>query len=114
MAHWIIDDRGFGGMFYTCSNCKSVFSNICRDDPGRWDTCKDCGARFTEEAVYTDELENDETKKAVYIKDIEKAMRESKNGIGGKRVSLVSLTKTLLKQQIELNEFKLAELRGKE
>ena len=27
MAHWIIDDHGFGGMFYRCSKCGNNYSN---------------------------------------------------------------------------------------
>ena len=28
MAHYIIDDRGFGGMFYKCSNCGTIFYDV--------------------------------------------------------------------------------------
>lgn len=56
MAHWIIDDRGFGGLFYSCSNCKSMFSDLDRDDPGMWDKCEYCGAELDEDAVYTDDI----------------------------------------------------------
>lgn len=31
MAHWIIDDYGFGGTFYECSECGQTFWDICDD-----------------------------------------------------------------------------------
>lgn len=30
-AHWIIDFRGFGGTFYTCSKCGEVYWDIIQD-----------------------------------------------------------------------------------
>lgn len=55
MAHWIIEDRGFGGTDFTCSECKDVFNDIyhriCSDGP-----CPNCGAVMNEdEAVYLDD-----------------------------------------------------------
>lgn len=40
MAHWVIDDHGFGGMDYTCSNCGEVFTDLFYDMPG--DCCPKC------------------------------------------------------------------------
>ena len=55
MAHWTIEDLGFGGTVYYCSECKDVFNDIyhriCSDGP-----CPNCGAVMNEdEAVYLDD-----------------------------------------------------------
>lgn len=120
MAHWIIDDRGFGGMFYTCSNCGEVFSDISKDNPGMWDKCKDCGANLDEEDVYTDddtEYHEGKANKAIR-EDIEKAMREDGYGVNGTvkpyKLSMFKLIRLLLTQQAILNDHKITELRRKE
>lgn len=45
MAHYIVDDRGFGGTFYTCSDCGAIFWDMFDDEcfvnPDR---CNICGA----------------------------------------------------------------------
>lgn len=41
MAHYIVDDRGFGGVWYTCSNCGAIYWDILEDvDMHR---CRTCG-----------------------------------------------------------------------
>ena len=54
MAHWIIEERGFGGSFYKCSACgkvwNDIFSNVWTED-----NCPVCGAPMNEETVYIDE-----------------------------------------------------------
>lgn len=49
MAHWIVDDKGFGGVFYKCSNCSEY-----RNEPD--EKCSNCGAEMDEENVYLDEI----------------------------------------------------------
>lgn len=41
MAHWIIDDHGFGGVYYTCSACGKTRNDLYHDVPD--DICPDCG-----------------------------------------------------------------------
>lgn len=43
MAHWIIDDHGFGGSWYRCSKCGSSHWDILDDVCGE-EFCPDCGA----------------------------------------------------------------------
>lgn len=42
MAHWIIEDHGFGGQYYTCSNCKELWIDIFHYVGGE-DYCPNCG-----------------------------------------------------------------------
>lgn len=42
MAHWIIDDHGFGGQFYRCSKCGDSWCDI-YDDHLSDDVCPSCG-----------------------------------------------------------------------
>ena len=49
MAHWIIDDRGFGGTYYSCSECKTSYCDIFKDVCGE-NKCPNCGAPIDEEA----------------------------------------------------------------
>ena len=48
MAHWIIDDRGFGGVTYTCSNCWDIWCDLFDDHS--LDHCDTCGEPIDEEA----------------------------------------------------------------
>lgn len=48
MAHWIIDDRGFGGCWYECSNCGRSWNNIF-ENPGMWNECHGCGEKMDED-----------------------------------------------------------------
>jgi hypothetical protein len=48
MAHWIIDDHGFGGTYYTCSECGEVFIDIFEDVCGE-DKCPHCGSVINDE-----------------------------------------------------------------
>lgn len=57
MAHWIIDDRGFGGVWYKCSNCRESWNDIF-DDVSMEETCPHCG-----EPIDDDETEYIEEKK---------------------------------------------------
>lgn len=49
MAHWKIDDHGFGGMYYTCSDCGASFWDIL--DRFDTDTCPKCGMPMDEDGV---------------------------------------------------------------
>lgn len=49
MAHWIIDDHGFGGMFYICSECGASYCNIF-EDVGCEDECPNCDSPMDEDA----------------------------------------------------------------
>lgn len=42
MAHWIIEDMGFGGQCYTCSNCIETYLDTFKDVSGE-DYCPNCG-----------------------------------------------------------------------
>ena len=50
MAHWTIDDHGFGGSFYTCSECGHTFCDIFSDmcDTGQ---CPNCDILMDEDAT---------------------------------------------------------------
>lgn len=51
---WIVNDRGFGGVFYTCDNCGKIYCNLF-EDPGLWDTCPNCGLIIDDDRnVYLD------------------------------------------------------------
>ena len=48
MAHWIIDDHGFGGQFYKCSDCWYIWCDIYNDHLSE-DNCPSCGAPIDED-----------------------------------------------------------------
>lgn len=48
MAHWIIDDHGFGGSYYRCSECGDVSWDILDKDCGG-DFCPSCGEPMDED-----------------------------------------------------------------
>lgn len=50
MAHWIIEDKGFGGMYYRCSNCKESWCDIFDRGMSHWKTCPNCGEVLEEDA----------------------------------------------------------------
>lgn len=58
MAHWIVDDHGFGGTYYKCSECKetwnSIYSNVSTAD----ENCPNCGAPMDEDDVEYVEKKN--------------------------------------------------------
>ena len=52
MAHWIIDDHGFGGTYYTCSACGKIYWDIL-DPVSSTDSCPCCKSPINEdENVY--------------------------------------------------------------
>lgn len=50
MAHWIIEDHGFGGQIYRCSNCRESWNDLFNDCCG-WDICENCGETIDEDAT---------------------------------------------------------------
>ena len=58
MAHWIIEDHGFGGQFYKCSNCGDAWCDIYRD-VSMEENCPSCGEVMDNELIeYKDGLQN--------------------------------------------------------
>lgn len=58
MAHWIIEDRGFGGQYYKCSGCGHTFNDLYHDVPD--DICPECGVEINEdENEYMDDKPSD-------------------------------------------------------
>jgi hypothetical protein len=60
MAHWIIENQGFSGTLYQCSNCRSCWNDL-YDDVRKLDVdnlfCPKCGEPLNEdETEYIDEL----------------------------------------------------------
>lgn len=56
MAHWIIEDHGFGGQYYKCSECREswcdIFHNISMEE-----NCPNCGAPINEdETEYVEKI----------------------------------------------------------
>ena len=41
MAHWIIEDKGFGGQIYKCSNCHECWNDLFHDIYN-WTYCPSC------------------------------------------------------------------------
>lgn len=50
MAHWIIDDHGFGGQYYKCSECGDSWCDIYNDHLSD-DNCPSCGAEINHDAT---------------------------------------------------------------
>lgn len=58
MAHWIIEDHGFGGQYYKCSECGHTFNDLYHDVPD--DICPECGVEINEnENEYAGEKESE-------------------------------------------------------
>ena len=55
MAHWIIEDQGFGGQVYKCSECGDSWNDI-YSDISRETECPNCGALIHEDE--TEYIEN--------------------------------------------------------
>lgn len=53
MAHWIIEDKGFGGVVYKCSNCGELWNEYYQSYPK--DFCAFCGEDMKDEAEYVEE-----------------------------------------------------------
>lgn len=49
MAHWIIDDHGFGGTYYKCSHCGAFYWDIL-DNACGGETCPRCGSPIDEDS----------------------------------------------------------------
>lgn len=48
MAHWIIEDKGFGGVVYRCSNCREAWDDYYSKFPKNY--CRCCGEEIDEDA----------------------------------------------------------------
>lgn len=48
MAHWIIEDHGFGGAWYKCSSCGKSWYDLLEKVP-RGDNCQSCGEPINED-----------------------------------------------------------------
>ena len=46
MTHWIIEDKGFGGVQYTCSKCKNTWNDLYQTTVGEWNICPWCHRRI--------------------------------------------------------------------
>ena len=57
MAHWIIEDHGFGGQTYRCSNCREAWNDLYYDDILK-NVCPACGE-------FIDEDENEYIEKTI-------------------------------------------------
>ena len=62
MAHWIVEDRGFAGCWYTCSECGEVHNDLYDIEMSSYDCCPDCGAAIDEENEYVEEKSENKTK----------------------------------------------------
>lgn len=62
MAHWIIEDRGFGGATYKCSVCGDIQDDICTN-VSLFTECPNCGCPINEEE--NEYVENTPSKKAL-------------------------------------------------
>ena len=54
MAHWIVEDHGFGGQYYRCSECRESWCDIFQDVSMEF-RCPNCGATINDdETIYLD------------------------------------------------------------
>lgn len=88
MAHWIIEDHGFGGQTYICSECREswndIYSNVSMEE-----TCPNCGALINEDE--TEYIENSKRSKSFdrntslsILKELSRDMRPSYDLFGKK------------------------------
>lgn len=57
-AHWIIEDHGFGGSNYRCSNCHDSWNDIYEDVSGN-EYCPSCKVKIDQDATeYIDETKS--------------------------------------------------------
>ena len=58
MAHWIIEDHGFDGQTYRCSNCRNAWNDLYYDDILK-DRCPACSEPIDKDAdEYIEEIKN--------------------------------------------------------
>ena len=59
MAHWIIEDEGFGGTVYECSSCGRRWNDLYTKVRLGGDTCPSCGGKMDDdETVYIEKKKN--------------------------------------------------------
>ena len=51
VPHWIVEDKGFGGMSIKCSECGEIWYDLFEDRPCTDDPCPKCGAQIDEDAT---------------------------------------------------------------
>lgn len=73
MAHWIIDDHGFGGQFYKCSNCGDTWCDI-YNNVSMEEQCPSCGEPIDEDA--TEYIEKAKNRLPIQLRDTYKYLRE--------------------------------------
>ena len=66
MAHWIIEDHGFGGTTYTCSRCRDSWNDIYRDVSAE-DNCPTCGYPMNDENEYVEQKKSVKFPKISFI-----------------------------------------------
>ena len=102
MAHWIVDDHGFGGVYYRCSECGESWCNIYSDVSSGDKTCPNCGAAMDEDE--TEYIE--EKKKGFRFSDIFSGYTRKKSDLiryyDEKNTTLRQLTGYDIEKLIEL------------
>lgn len=89
MAHWIIDDHGFGGQYYQCSECGTTFY-YAPDD-----ICPHCGAEINDdENEYVEDAKNTSLTTTDELMSNQKAAAIIKEMIAGSFVVARGSTKT--------------------
>ena len=67
MAHWIIEDLGFGGCWYQCSDCGASFNDLYRR-VSSIGPCPSCGAPIDiDEDVYIEKAQAPKKDEPFYI-----------------------------------------------
>lgn len=73
MAHWIIEDKGFGGTDYQCSECGNIWNDLFyKGSLSMAERCPGCEASFNEDEIeYVEQTKNDEQPMYYYEDAIE-------------------------------------------
>lgn len=80
MAHWIIEDKGFGGSEFQCSNCGDLWNDIFHSGVGCWKKCPSCGEEMDERSdVMSSEERLDDEREYVEEKKTKQLANSFKN-----------------------------------
>ena len=74
MAHWKVEDLGFGGTKYTCSECGYLWNDLFYVCDVEY--CPNCGAHMVGGNEYVDEKPKKQTKKEKIIKKFVEYLKE--------------------------------------